>query len=126
MNPTVKVKVPLENQTVQFECTDSSTGLPAAVTWSLSSIEVGTIDASGLFTPNGTHTGETWVTCQGATTKAETKLTVVISARDNPGASPSGEGPARGPPGKSDSNVGVPLPVRQDRLPEGLPLRKST
>jgi hypothetical protein len=122
VNPTLKVAVPLAGQTVQFVCTDSSTGLPAQVTWSLSSIETGTIDANGLFTPNGAHTGDTWVTCQGATSKAETKLTVVISARDNPnGVTQAEKDLLQGPPGKSDPTWEFLYPYDKTVFPKGIP-----
>ena len=121
VNPTLSVKVPLQNQTVQFTCTDTATGLPAEVTWKLSSLELGSIDDKGLFTPSGQHAGETTVTCEGAKSKAETKLHVFINARENPsGVTQTQIDILKGPPGLPDSSWQFQYPYDKTVFPKGI------
>ena len=120
-NPIVKVEVPTNGQAVQFTCTDTGTGLPAQVTWELSNLELGTIDANGLFTPNGKRVGEVKVTCQGDKSKAETSLKVIIHASDNLGGLTQAQiDLLKGPPGASDASWQFMYPYDKTVFPKGI------
>jgi hypothetical protein len=118
-NPALKVEVPLQGQTLQFQCMDKETGLPASgATWSLSIPDLGTIDQAGLFTPNGTHTGEVLVRCEQGIRTAESLLKVTIHARRHQGQRHRRrQRDAEGPPRRHRLRVEVPLSLRGHRVP---------
>ncbi len=65
--PTLKLELPLvaPAPTMQFSCLDISTNQPyPGASWVLDSPALGTIDATGLFTANGTAAGDVKVTCK--------------------------------------------------------------
>jgi hypothetical protein len=122
LDPILKVELPLQSQTMKFDCVDPNTGAPVAATWKLSNLEVGTIDATGLFTPNGDRPGKVTVTCEFNGDKAGTELSVLIHAEDNQGGLTTSQTDIlRGPPRARRSPVAVHVPVRPDGLPEGHP-----
>jgi len=120
-NPVLKLEVPTSGQTIQFSCIDTGTQLPADVTWSLSSAELGTIDASGLFTPNGKRTGEVTVKCATDKSDAQTKLKIFIHASDDQGGlTQAQKDQLKGPPGQSDSSWQFQYPYDKTVFPRGI------
>ena len=121
LSPIMKVELPLQGQTMPFQCVDTNTGGPVAATWKLSAIDMGSIDATGVFTPNGDRTGEVTVTCEYNGDKASTKLTVLIHAVDNQGGlTTSQQDTLRGPPGLSDPQWQFLYPYDGTVFPKGI------
>ncbi|MEP7122620.1 MAG: hypothetical protein ABJE95_16980 [Byssovorax sp.] len=122
--PIIKVEVPLmaPAQTVQFSCVDTVTNMPVAgASWLLDVPALGTIDASGIFTPNGQSTGDVEVTCKSGSYQASTKLKVLIHASDNfGGLSPTQITALQGPPGGSDASWQMLYPYDQTVFPRGI------
>jgi hypothetical protein len=122
--PIFKVEVPLINppQVVKFTCLDTSTNLPAAgATWSLDTIALGSIDATGTFTPNGSSTGDVTVSCKTSSSTASTKLKLLIHASDNFGnLMPTDQKTLQGPPGQSDMQWQILYPYDQTVFPRGI------
>ena len=123
INPKLKVEIPLMGQTVQFKCLDANTMADVpGVTWKISVPDLGTLSASGLFTPNGLHTGEALVTCSLGMASAATKITVFGHAVDNP----QGVTPAQqmlltlGGPGQSDAAWQFLYPYDETVFPKGV------
>jgi hypothetical protein len=121
-NPTLKVELPPSGQTIQFACIDGVTGNPVGdAKWSISSLALGTLSTTGLFTPSGTMTGDATVKCESGTKKAQTKLTVLIHALDNTGGlSQEQMDTLRGPPGQSDASWQFIYPYDHTVFPRGI------
>ena len=121
-NPALKVEVPLQGQTLQFQCIDKESGLPASgATWSLSIPDLGTIDQTGLFTPNGTHTGEVLVRCEQGIRTAESLLKVTIHAGDSKGnVTDADKETLKGPPGATDASWQFLYPYEGTVFPRGV------
>lgn len=121
INPVMKLELPLNGQTIQFTCSDTSTGQPVDAKFKLSSVELGTITETGLFTPNGTRTGEIVVRCDYNESKAETKLRTIIHAVDNLGNMPQSTiDILKGPPGQSDPSWQFVYPYDNTVFPRGI------
>lgn len=121
LDPILKVELPLQGQTMKFNCVDPNTGSPVAATWKLSNLEVGTIDATGLFTPNGDRPGKVTVTCEFNGDKAATELTVLIHAEDNQGGLTTSQiDILRGPPGLADPQWQFMYPYDGTVFPKGI------
>ena len=121
-NPTVKVELPLAGQTVQFSCVDPSTNLPVpGATWSLDTLDLGSISASGVFTPNGKNAGPAQVSCKAGDSVATTKINVLIHALDNGGTvTPQQQDVLKGPPGQGDAQWQFLYPYDQTVFPKGI------
>jgi hypothetical protein len=121
-NPTLKVELPLQGMTVPFKCLDAKTMMPvASPAWSLDQPTIGTIDATGLFTPSGNGAGPVKVTCKANGDTADTKLTVLIHALDNPGNVPPADITIlQGPPGQGDASWQFLYPYDQTVFPRGI------
>jgi hypothetical protein len=121
LDPILKVELPLQSQTMKFDCVDPNTGAPVAATWKLSNLEVGTIDATGLFTPNGDRPGKVTVTCEFNGDKAGTELSVLIHAEDNQGGLTTSQTDIlRGPPGLADPQWQFMYPYDGTVFPKGI------
>jgi hypothetical protein len=123
LEPVMKLEVPLTGQTVDFVCTSTSSGEPAeGVTWSLSNLELGNIDAAtGVFTPNGKRTGDVLVKCATETASTQTTLKVVIHGWDDQGGLTDDQKDIlRGPPGKSDASWQFVYPYDRTVFPRGV------
>jgi hypothetical protein len=122
-NPVLKLELPLAGQAIQFECKDTSSGMPVDATWTISSLELGTISDVGLFTPNGKRTGSVTIGCQQKNTesKALSSLKVLIHAVDNVGAvTPQQIDVLRGPPGLPDPTWKFLYPYDETVFPRGI------
>jgi hypothetical protein len=121
-SPSLKVEVPLQGQTVQFKCLDAKSMSPASgATWSTDAPSIGSIDATGLFTPNGKAGGAVKVTCLANGDKADTTLTVLIHAVDNVGMIPPADITIlQGPPGQSDAAWQYLYPYDKTVFPRGI------
>src|SRR5689334_22738093 len=85
-DPTMKVMLPSQGQTVKFSCIDTATNLPVAdAKWSIDTPKYGTIDANGVFTPNGLWAGKVTATCKSGENTATSTLTLTIHAIDGIG-----------------------------------------
>jgi hypothetical protein len=80
-NPTLDVSTP--GKTLQFRA--MLDGAPAVASWTSDVADIGTIDASGLFTASARIGGATMVTARVGALVASTTLKVVLSVSDNPG-----------------------------------------
>ncbi len=101
---------------------DAGTDQPIpGATWSISSLEIGALSASGVFTPNGQRTGKAKITCKHGESEAETELKVVIHALDNLGGlAPAQIDVLRGPPGLSDPQWRFMYPYDRTVFPRGI------
>jgi hypothetical protein len=121
INPILKLEVPLVGKVVQFTCKDTGTGLPVDATFSLSSLELGSITPSGLFTPNGERTGEAIVRCEHMGSKSETTIRVLIHAVDNAGGLNQQQiDVLKGPPGAGDPSWQFLYPYDKTVFPRGI------
>ncbi len=83
-NPTLTVTITdgvVNAPTQQFAATQS--GQPASARWSIDRGEIGSIDASGLFTPTGTTGGTANVLATVGSVTASTTVTVLIKRTQN-------------------------------------------
>jgi hypothetical protein len=122
-NPVLKLKLPLAGQTIQFTCNDTSTGLPVDAEWTTSSLELGSISPTGLFTPNGDRSGEVVVKCKqkNSESKTQTKLRLFIHALDNIGGVTQQQiDILRGPPGLPDPSWQFLYPYDETVFPRGI------
>ncbi len=120
-NPILKLELPLNGQSVQFQCLNKATQEPVQASWKLSNLEVGAIDGSGLFTPNGERAGEVQVTCSLDGEVASTNLTVIIHAVDNQGGlTQAQQDTLKGPPGLSDPQWQFLYPYQGTVFPRGI------
>lgn len=123
INPTLKVELPLmPGQTVQFSCVDGASQPVAGATWTLSKPELGTISNTGLFTPSGKYAGTGKVRCATDTDFAETTITIVIHAVDNPGmVTMDQQNVLKNPqPGASDPSWTFLYPYDKTVFPKGI------
>jgi WD40-like Beta Propeller Repeat len=120
--PGLTVELPLSGQTVQFTCVNTLTGLPAeGATWKLDATRLGTIDASGLYTPNGASTGTTLITCSKDGAAATTRLKLGLHAVDEIGLlSKDQKAVLTGAYGKADPMWKVLYPYDQTVFPRGV------
>ena len=122
--PIMKVEVPLVSpaQTVQFSCVDTVTNLPVpGAAWTLDLPALGSIDVAGLFTPNGSASGDVEVTCKSGSWQATTTLKVTIHASDNfGGLTPAQITTLQGPPGQPDASWQMLYPYDQTVFPRGI------
>ncbi len=120
--PTMKVELPLTGQSLQFNCLDSNTQMPAPnAAWSLDSIALGTISQSGLFTPNGKGTGKVKVTCASGGYTASTTITILIHALDDgAGFTQTQKDTLTGPPGLPDAQWKFLYPYNNTVFPRGI------
>jgi hypothetical protein len=121
-NPTLKVELPLVGQSVQFSCVDPSTNLPApGASWTLSSLDMGSISAAGVFSPSGKNAGSVDVSCKVGDSVATTKLNVLIHALDGAGTvTPQQQGVLQGAPGPGDAQWQFLYPYDQTVFPKGI------
>ncbi len=82
-NPTLNFPNPTTQQFTALEG-----GTPVTPQWTVDVADIGTIDATGLFTASGLIGGPTTVTATDGTLKASTVLTVHLTIADNPGNVP--------------------------------------
>ena len=122
--PTVKLEVPLVGAapTVQFTCLDITTNMPyPGATWVLDAPKLGTIDAAGLFTPNGSAGGDVQVTCKFGSWEASTILKVTIHALENSGGlTPDQITVLQGPAGQADASWQMLYPYDLTVFPRGI------
>ena len=83
-NPTLDVSGP--GKTLQFKGLEG--GSPVSPQWTIDVADIGTIDATGLFTASGLIGGPTTVGATLGNLKASTVLTVKLTIADNPGNVP--------------------------------------
>jgi hypothetical protein len=123
--PTVKLEAPLMGPapTVQFTCLDITTNLPyPGATWVVDAPKLGTIDAAGLFTPNGSAAGDVQVTCKSGSWEASTVLKVTIHALENSGGlTPEQIAVLQGPAGPTDATWQMLYPYDLTVFPRGIP-----
>jgi hypothetical protein len=84
-NPTLKVTGP--GTTLQFQALEG--GTPVSPQWTIDVADIGTIDATGLFTASGLIGGPTTVAATDGNLKASTILNVKLTIGDNPGNVPA-------------------------------------
>ena len=80
-NPTLNVTAP--GSTLQFQALEG--GTPVSPQWTIDVADIGTIDATGLFSASGLIGGPTTVTATDGNLKASTVLDVHLTIADNPG-----------------------------------------
>ena len=121
-SPIMKVELPLNGQTIPFQCMDSGSNLPIPdATWKISTLELGTLSDTGSFSPTGLRTGTAVVSCEKGEAKAETMLKVIIHAMDNPGGISQAQiDVLRGPPGQPDPAWKFLYPYDQTVFPRGI------
>lgn len=120
-NPIFKVEVPLQGQTLPFQCLDSGTLEPIpGATWEITSLDTGALSDTGVFTPNGLRTGTATVRCKVGDAEATTSLKVVIHASDNQGLTPAQIDVLRGPPGNPDPQWKFMYPYDRTVFPRGI------
>jgi hypothetical protein len=121
INPILKLELPLAGQSIQFTCKDTGTDLPVDAKFTLSSLELGTITPTGLFTPNGERTGEAIVRCEYDGSKSETTIRVLIHAVDNMGGLNQQQiDILKGPPGAGDASWQFLYPYDKTVFPRGI------
>lgn len=120
-NPIFKVEVPLQGQTLPFQCLDSGTLEPVpGATWEITNLDTGALSDTGVFTPNGLRTGTATVRCKVGEAAATTTLRVVIHASDNQGLTPAQIDVLRGPPGNPDPTWQFMYPYDRTVFPRGI------
>jgi hypothetical protein len=121
IDPVLKLEVPLTGQTIQFACTETFSGNPApGATWSLSNLELGTIDSTGLFTPNGKRAGTVNVRCETEGATALTTLKVIIHGWDDKGGlTDAQKAVLKGPVGQPDAAWKFLYPFDKTVFPRG-------
>ncbi|HSN98841.1 MAG TPA: dickkopf-related protein [Candidatus Nanopelagicales bacterium] len=121
-SPILKVQLPMQGQTLPFQCLDDITQEPVpGATWEISNLDVGTLSDGGVFTPNGLRTGTATVRCKTAEAEAETSLKVIIHAVDNPnGLSQAQIDVLTGPPGQADPQWKFLYPYDRTVFPRGI------
>ena len=121
IDPVLKLEVPLTGQTIQFACTETFGGNPApGAEWSLSNLELGTIDSTGLFSPNGKRAGTVNVRCETPTATALTTLKVIIHGWDDKGGLTDAQKDVlKGPPGAQDPGWKFLYPYDKTVFPRG-------
>lgn len=119
-NPILMVDLPV-TQTVPFQCIDTKANAPVAATWKLSSPNLGTISADGVFTPNGKQTGDVVVECETQNGTASTNLKVLLHIVEGEESVTQAEKDAlKGPPGMSDNSWRMLYPYPDTVFPRGI------
>lgn len=119
-NPILIVDLPV-TKTVPFKCIDKATQMPVDATWKLSTPDLGTIAADGVFTPNGKLTGDVTVECVSGDASASTTLKVILHVVEGEEALTDAEiDKLQGGPGLGDATWNVLYPYDETVFPRGI------
>jgi hypothetical protein len=117
-DPVVIVKTGQPLPTVDFDVTTTS-GAPVSALWLVDRAEIGSIDASGLFTASGNAAGKAKIEATVGSEKLSTTVTVKIEAEQNGGTESDGGTTGGGEGGVGGEGEGGAIDVALRALLEG-------